>query len=523
MTGMLERFLAGRQALLLAILLGMVWGFWSSPLYDLDEGAFTEATREMMVTGNYTSIYLNGEPRHDKPILIYWLQAASAHVFGLNEFSLRLPSVLASLGWIWILFAFARRHTDEATARVAVLLLSLSLYVGLIAKAAVADALLNFFLAAAMFDIYSYYRNPDRMLHLRIFVWMGLGFLTKGPVAVFFPVVVSAAFYLSYGQWRAWLRAVLDPLGLLIFVAIVLPWHVAVYLDSGWAFFEGFYLEHNVQRYSGAMEGHGGSPLYFVLVAPLVIMPFAGWFLANLKNLPLVMTQPLDRYLWLWFFSVLLVFSFSGTKLPHYLLYGMSGVLLLMALYRDRSGGRLLNFVPVVGLLGFFALLPQVFAYAEEKSRRLYEKSLFEAGVDAFSGMPQGILLAVLVIALLIMTLRLSIWRRMLLIGLLQALVVATMILPMVLGVMQNGPREAALYAKEQGRTLVFNRSYQPSMSVYSEQIIPRRDPLPGEWVYVRKDKLDAFMQKPMPYSRKVVFSHTQAYLVEIGEADKDQ
>lgn len=520
MSRFLQRFSAGPQALVLALLLTMIWGFWASPLYDLDEGAFTEATREMMVSGNYTSIYLNGGPRHDKPILIYWLQAASAHAFGLNEFSLRLPSVLAGLAWVWVLFAFARRHTDVPTARVAALLLSLSLYVGLIAKAAVADALLNLFLAAAMFDIYSYYRSPDRGLHLRIFIWLGLGFLTKGPVAVFFPLLVSGLFYLSYGQWRGWLRAVFDPLGLLIFVAIVLPWHVAVYLDTGWAFFEGFYLEHNIERYSGAMEGHGGSPLYFILVTPLVVMPFGGWLIATLRQVPQALQRPLDRYVWLWFFSVLVVFSFSGTKLPHYLLYGMSGVLLLMAFYRDDNGSRWLNFAPALLLLLLFAILPQAFSLLADNTTRAYDQSMFTAGVAAFSGVPQVILILGLLAAVGILLLRLSIWRRMLMLGLLQAGLVAFVVMPGVLGVLQDGAKEAGLFAKQHGRDLVFYSAYQPSVSVYAEQVIPHAEPRPGQWVYVRVDNLDDFMAKPSPYTKRVVFSHVPANLVEIGERE---
>ena len=248
----LQRHLASPAALGLAFVL-LIWGFWSSPLYDLDEGAFTEATREMMASGNYVSIYLNGEPRQDKPILIYWLQATSAHLFGLNEFALRLPSVLAALAWVWALVAFGRRHVDRETGIIAGILLCLSLYIGLIARAAVADALLNLFLALTLFEIYNYYRQPGRAVHLRVFLWMGLGFLTKGPVAVLFPFLISGLFFLSYGRWRDWLAALIYWPGILLFLAIVLPWHIAVYLDSGWAFFEGFYLHHNLDRYPGIL------------------------------------------------------------------------------------------------------------------------------------------------------------------------------------------------------------------------------------------------------------------------------
>jgi len=496
----------------------LVWGFWSTPLYDLDEGAFTEATREMMETGNYVSIYLNGEPRYDKPILIYWLQAASAQLFGLNEFSLRLPSVLASLAWVLALVAFGRRFVDRQTGLVAGLILCLSLYVGLIARAAVADALLNLFLALSFFEIYRYSQQPDRATHLRIFAWMGLGFLTKGPVAVLLPFLVSGLFYLSYARWREWLSAVFYWPGLLLFLAIVLPWHVAVYLDTGWAFFEGFYLKHNVQRYSGAMEGHGGGVFYYVLVAPLVVMPFAAWLIALLGKLGRVMEDPLDRYFWIAFLVVLGIFSFSGTKLPHYLLYGMTGIILLMARYRGELRVAWLHVLPGLSLLGLFCCLPLLFDYLAQQTERLYEKTLFLEGVQAFGGTTQIVLVILALLALAAGLLRVAVWQRMVLIGFVQSLAVAFIVLPNVMGVLQDGPRAAALFAREQGKSLVFHRVYQPSVSVYARQVIPRGEPQPGQWVYTRVDKLDEFLAQPSPYRKEVVFSQGVARLVAIRE-----
>jgi len=517
----LRSYLASPLALGLAFVL-LVWGFWSSPLYDLDEGAFTEATREMMSSGNYVSIYLNGEPRNDKPILIYWAQAASAHLFGLNEFALRLPSVLASLAWVWALVAFGRRFVDRETGIIAGVLMCLSLYVGLIARAAVADALLNLFLALALFDIFAYFRQPGRAVHLRVFVWMGLGFLTKGPVAVLFPFLVSGVFYLSYGRWRDWLKALLYWPGLLLFLAIVLPWHLAVYLDSGWTFFRGFYLHHNLDRYQGAMEGHGGSVFYYVLVAPLILMPFSSWFIATLGRFRKVLSDPLDRFVWIWFFVVLLIFSFSSTKLPHYLLYGMSGVLLLMARYRGSLQRGWAHVLPGLLLLALFCVLPQLFDYLLGQTDRLYEQSLFQEGVATFGGPTQWMLVGFVVLAVVAGVLRIAVWQRMLLIGFIQSTAVAFIVLPGVMGALQDGPKAAALYAREHGKSLVYYRVYQPSVSVYAQQVIRREKPKPGQWVYTRVDKLDEFMQQPSPYRKRVVFSRGVARLVAIETKGDD-
>lgn len=260
--GSADEILTSPWTLVAALALGFYWMLGSVPLYDLDEGAFTEATREMLASGNYITPHKDGEPRYDKPVLIYWLQAVSAKLLGLNELALRLPSALAATGWLLALWLFAREQVDAPTATVAALVMSLTLEVSIIAKAATADAVLNLLLAAALFEIYRWYRRPERGTLMRVYLWMGLGFLTKGPVAVFFPVVVSFLFFLSERAVKRWLQAAFSPWGWVLFLVVALPWHIAVYLDSGPGFFESFFLRHNLGRFGNAIHGHEGRPCW---------------------------------------------------------------------------------------------------------------------------------------------------------------------------------------------------------------------------------------------------------------------
>ena len=84
------------------------------PLFDLDEGAFTEATREMLQRRDFISTWLNGAPRFDKPVLIYWLQAGAVTLFGQSEWAFRLPSALCAAAWVWVIFLFVRRERGAA-------------------------------------------------------------------------------------------------------------------------------------------------------------------------------------------------------------------------------------------------------------------------------------------------------------------------------------------------------------------------------------------------------------------------
>src|SRR5215470_9063763 len=95
---------------LVAVALSFFFALGRSPLFDVDEGAFSQATMEMFERGDFLFTYLNGQPRYDKPILVYWLQAASVAVLGVREFAFRFPSALCASLWVLLTFWFARRR-----------------------------------------------------------------------------------------------------------------------------------------------------------------------------------------------------------------------------------------------------------------------------------------------------------------------------------------------------------------------------------------------------------------------------
>ena len=133
------------------IVLAAYWLAWLgvAPLFDVDEGAFAEASREMLASGDWGHTTLNGTDRFDKPILVYWLQAASIGLFGVNEWAVRLPSALCAFVWALATGHFAAQRWGERTGLLAAVILSTSLGPLAIGRASTADALLNLLLALA--------------------------------------------------------------------------------------------------------------------------------------------------------------------------------------------------------------------------------------------------------------------------------------------------------------------------------------------------------------------------------------
>lgn len=505
-----------------AVLLSFFWQLWAVPLFDLDEGAFAEATREMLASGDLITPHRDGQPRYDKPILIYWLQASSVWLLGFNELALRLPSALAATFWVIALWGFTRRFLDAESAIVAGLIMVLSLQVSLIAKAATADALLNLFIALTFFEIYRYANAPGTAgsgrFVLRAYLWMALGFLTKGPVAILFPAVVSLLYFWSMGGARHWLHALLSPWGWLVFAIIVLPWHLAIYLRDGSGFFESFYLVHNSGRFLSTMHGHTGFLGYYLVVTPLILLPFSGWFLRLLPEMRTAWSDPLERFLWIWFTVVLVFFSFSATKLPHYMLYGATPLFILMARHRDQLRSRWLAFVPAIVLMGCLVTLPGILSLAATFAHRDHEIAMLEHARTVFDPVFVGAMILGLVATLAVtFWSRPPYWRGLIMVGLIQTLILFGPLLPRVAEIMQGPVKEAALFARQLNLPTVAYRTSLPSFSVYRDAITPSRPPIQGDLIFLRVDKLARLSEDYPDQALQLLYMQGPVALVLMG------
>ena len=484
--------------LFLALGISFFLNLGGAPLFDLDEGAFSEATREMFVRGDFISPFVNGLPRFDKPVLIHWFQAASMSLFGVNSFAFRLPSALAASGWVLLTYIFVTRVIDRETALRAAMMLSTALGVVVIGRAATADALLNLWLVAAMLGMYLYFLERKRRWILLTHAAMGLGFLTKGPVALLIPGAVGLIFFAMQRELPALMRAVFYPPGLILLIGIPLPWYILQFQAQGMAFIDGFFGTHNVERFSGSMEGHAGSLFYYLPVALLLALPFTTPLLRAARELPRQIKSPLGLYLWLWFGFVLVFFSLSGTKLPHYLNYGMTAALILAALAlpllkSEKLGSRALALLPPMLLFGLLAsipcLLPEIIARMPENDAR----ALLIGAVDVF---PTGyftvfFLLAATSLALMFVR-SLSLGRSLLGLALAGNVALALLFLP-ALGAIQQGPiAKAAQLAQQQPGPYVMWSVNTPSYSVHSGHVQALREPRAGDLVFTRNKERSA-------------------------------
>ena len=463
-------------------------------LFDHDEGAFSEATRGMFERGDFITTYLNDRVRFDKPILIYWLQAASIAVFDTEVWAFRLPSALAGIFWVFAIFAFTRKVLDQPSAIAAALFASTALGVNMIAHVATADALLNMLLATTLLCMYAYSQTPSRSLLITVYTLMALGVLTKGPVAVAIPSMVGAIFFLTSGYRKEFIRAMFYIPGWILFLLIAAPWYILEYMAQGQDFIDGFFFKHNVNRFNNAMEGHDGGFLFYPMVLPFLLAPFGGLLVRILPSVKTIFSggDTLNRFLWVWFLVVLVLFSLASTKLPHYILYGVTPLIILMARYRSWLQSRLL--AGVFPLL-FFALLiafPLIIPIIEAGLTNPIEIATAQRANEFFD---YDFVIIAAIAGLIAMTLiiwrRFSPWFSLSAIGVLQAFLVWFLFVPTYSETQQQPVWEAAMFAKDLNRPIITQSIDMPSFNVYLDKVTERRGLKPGEVGFAREDRLD--------------------------------
>lgn len=479
--------------------LRLVWAAWALaalyllrlgavPLFDVDEGAFAQAAREMLASGDWGHTTLNGADRFDKPILVYWLQAAAMALLGVNEFAARLPSALCTLAAAWQAGQFLRARWDESCAALAMFIGAGALGLVAIGRAATADGLLNALLVLTALRLWQFAETGERKdLHWAYF-WCGLGLLAKGPVAAVVPG--GALFWWSIFSDRgrtAW-RALASARGWLIALGVAAPWYLYALNRHGQAFIDGFFIQHNVQRFSGALEGHGGGLAYYLMVWPLLCLPWTPLLAALLIQARSLWRDPLSRFLLVWAAWVLVFFSLAGTKLPHYVLYGSAPLLWLMArlLHAAGRGWHLALWLILALCVIALGLSPWAAQHWAEVIAHPGYRALL-AGAAPPPALPWAVAAGVALLAYgawrarAAWALGLGAWASLLL--------VTSTVVPWWGQTLQGQVKAAGLLLRQRDQAATQWQLHQPSVGFYAQAQVPRRAPLNDEWALTRLSK----------------------------------
>ena len=286
------------------------------PLTDWDEGIYAEISREMLSGGwrNLLVPHWNGHLWFEKPPLLMWLTAASLRAFGLTAFAARLPSALAGVGIVGLLHGWLRRRLGDIAAWLSTLLLLSAFGFQHAARAGETDTLLSFGCLLSLIGLAE--AGADRGRGWWLF-WIGfsVALMTKGAASVVLPLSLLA--FAAMQRELRYRRAFW--LGLAMFGALTMPWHLWMYLHFGQAFLSDYLGFHVIGRATGAIEGHSTHPWFYLWVLLISAPPFAlfyPWALAGpFQRSELRLLRPFA------IFAVIVVALFTAvqTRLPHYI------------------------------------------------------------------------------------------------------------------------------------------------------------------------------------------------------------
>jgi 4-amino-4-deoxy-L-arabinose transferase-like glycosyltransferase len=331
----------------------------TATLFDVDEAVFSEATKEMVESGDWITPTYNGKNRYDKPILYYWFMALSYEIFGINEFGARFPSAISSLLLALIIFLFVRRFRDEKTAFYAALSCVLSIYFVVYSHAAVTDMTLTLFITLSLFSFYhASIRNtvPDKKTNIYIcafYAFSALAFLTKGLIGIIFPFGIAMIYIDITEGWRG-IKRIVSIKGILLFLIIAAPWYIGQTAINSQEFINAFFVKHHFKRYFSVISSHTGPLYYYLPVLLLGLFPWVLFLPSGIRN-TLKGKDNLNVFSLVWLFAIFVFFSLSTTKLPNYLLPAIPAASILIAsgmFEHEKRWFRYSNlFMTVVSLL----------------------------------------------------------------------------------------------------------------------------------------------------------------------------
>ncbi|MDA8171677.1 MAG: glycosyltransferase family 39 protein [Nitrospiraceae bacterium] len=326
----------------------------SFTLFDVDEAVFAQASKEMLASGNLVTPTYNGQDRFDKPILIYWLMAASYKAFGVNAFAARFPSAAAAVLLALSIFFFTGLAARDASpwgeaeswqkkAFNAAVCLVLTVFFLVYSHAAVTDMTLTLFITLSLFCFYLAAAKGRGGFIYGFYFFSALAFLTKGLIGVVFPFGIAFLYRLLFLRrvpktaGRESVGRVWSASGFLLFLAVGLPWYVAEYLATGDEFIRNFFIKQHFVRYMHVISGHTGPFYYYVPVLALGLFPWIAYLPQGVAGAFRQKGSSPGLLAVIWLSFVLVFFSFARTKLPDYVLPAVPAAALLMGSGMSRA------------------------------------------------------------------------------------------------------------------------------------------------------------------------------------------
>lgn len=360
---------AGRRKTFLSIII-LAWAvvyltsLFQPPLLDDADTVHAEAAREMALGGDWVTLLINGgDGAHgfrylEKAPLMYWCSAVSFKVFGVHEWSARLPIALGVLALLLVTYRLGRRIYGEEGGFYSALALATGFGSFIFTRIMIPDMAVALWLALGfdffltILDQIETGQQPSRWLCWGIAATMALNVLTKGLIGLVFPVGAIFIFLLLTRRLRYLLKLHLVS-SFAVFLLIAAPWHILAGLRNprqgeARGFFWFYFVNEHFLRYLKKRfpADYDTVPLWLFWGLMLVwLMPWTAYLPQALAKIPHRLSDWKDRLsrqdqgsllFAIWMFLVLIFFSFSSRQ-EYYVIAGIPGMALLLGGWLARE------------------------------------------------------------------------------------------------------------------------------------------------------------------------------------------
>lgn len=363
------------KKLIYSLLIAAVAGFFFLPflggvrLFDWDEINFAEIAREMIVLKDYLRVHIDFLPFWEKPPFFFWMQAASMHLWGVNEYAARFPNAICGMLTLVLLYRVGYKLYDARFG-----LLWAGAYLGsvlphLYFKSGIIDPWFNLFIFLGLLGIILFYWKKDNFSGITLFknqylyligagLLLGVGILTKGPVAYLIVGMVLFVYWVL-NRFQFFINAWHFLLFTLLASVMTLLWYGIETLQHGSWFITEF-IKYNYRLFSTPDAGHGGFPGYHFAVLLVGCFPASIFALRGMGTTPQAFNYQRDfkRWMLILFWVVLILFTIVKSKIVHYssMCYFPITYLAALTIYqmwegKIRFNGWLRTGLVVIGLI----------------------------------------------------------------------------------------------------------------------------------------------------------------------------
>ena len=322
-------------------------GLGGLPLVGPDEPRYSEIGREMWASGDWVTPRMNGYLWLEKPIWLYWGQAISYHLFGVNEFAARFPSALwALLTVVFIAFAVGKLVSPRWGFLAGGVLASSAFWLAL-SRGASTDMGLACWIAVAVLagHLATRAHGKARLGFWLLFAFaLGVSMLAKGLIGVLLICLITGVHRLLIKRPIAQsLRrnAVLLWGGALVFALTVASWYVPVTLVNGRVFIDEFFVNHHFKRFLTNEYHHLQPPYFYLFVAFVGMLPWPFFLVSATARLKHLAARDSERgalllLAWVWAVIPIAFFSVSKSKLPAYILPSLPPMAIIIGWELER-------------------------------------------------------------------------------------------------------------------------------------------------------------------------------------------